>query len=110
VSKALAALHDWNRRTKGPGPHNTDPHFQYHTTVLRELLTRLEIVLADEGVDEETALRVIRGMIYGSPHASDAVLRAAQQQQITELVQHQTTVTVAPGITPEDYIKRWLQP
>jgi hypothetical protein len=63
-----------------------DAAFQYQVTVLRELVLRLEGVLEDEGVPAETRERVIRCMVYGTPSAADAELRAEQQEEMAGLL------------------------
>jgi hypothetical protein len=100
MSIARAAIHDWERRTARPGPHNNDAHFQYQTFVLQDLVDRLEIIMDDEGIPEEKIRRVIRCMLYGSPHPADALVREEQQKQITELLMTRppAPISVSQGI------------
>lgn len=109
MSFAVSAIHEWERRTRRPGPQHNDPWYQYQKDALRDLLIRLEAVLEDEEVPEETARRVIRCMLYGSPHASDAVLRVHQQEQIAQVLQNRPTSVLVrdPSSLPED-VKDWL--
>lgn len=105
MSIARSAIHDWERRTRRPGAHHNDPHFQHHNHVLREILERLEIVLEDEGVPEDTIRRAIRCMLYGSPHTSDAELRQEQQKLLAEVLQNRPVIT---GLALPDDVKDWL--
>jgi hypothetical protein len=68
----------------------------YQRTVLRDLLTRLEVVLADEGVDPATVVRVIRCMLYGSPSEANARLRMAHDQRLMELARRVAPMPIDP--------------
>ena len=73
-------------RTGRPGPGQLDAAYQYETAVMIEMLDRLEAILDDEGVPRETAERVIRCMIYGSPSPAAAQMRMDQQEQMADLL------------------------
>lgn len=73
-------------RTGRPGPGQLDGAYQYETAVMIEMLDRLEAILDDEGVPRETAERVIRCMIYGSPSPAAAQMRMNQQEEMADLL------------------------
>jgi hypothetical protein len=63
---------------------------QLQVTMLRELLSVLEVVLADELVPRGVALRVLRGLIYGGrPHISDEEYRMTRTREMTEMLMRQ---------------------
>jgi hypothetical protein len=65
-----------------------DAWYQYQLEMLRTMLTRMQIVLEDEGVPEEMIRSVIRCLIYGSPDPSEAIIRQNYEQQAKDLLQH----------------------
>lgn len=73
-------------RTSRPGPGHLDGAYQYETAVMIEMLDRLEAILDDEDVPRETAERVIRCMIYGSPSPAAAQMRMDQQERMADLL------------------------
>ena len=80
---------DHFQRTGQPRAGAFDGAYQYQVTVLRDLLTRLEVILDDEGVPRDTAKRVIRCMLYGMPSQADAELRMRQTEEMTKLLMEQ---------------------
>ena len=85
MSYASHLMEDYFRRTGRPGAMALDAAYQYQTTVLRDLLERLEVILDDEHVPVVVIQRVLRCMLYGSPSVVDAELRMQQAEQITQL-------------------------
>lgn len=86
MSYAGQIMEDYFRRTGRAGTAALDAAYQYQVTVLRDLLDRLEVILADEGVPGEVARRVIRCMLYGSPSVADAQLRMEQEERMKDLL------------------------
>lgn len=86
MSSAYQIIEDYFRRTGQPRDGALDAAFMYQRTVLRDLLARLETILADEGVEHAVAERVIRCMLYGAPSPADAGLRMQQQELMTEML------------------------
>lgn len=86
MSYAGQIMEDYFRRTGRPGAMALDAAYQYQTTVLRDLLERLEVILDDEHVPEVVIQRVLRCMLYGSPSVADAELRVEQAKQIQDLL------------------------
>jgi hypothetical protein len=87
VTRAHHIIEDYFRRTGQPRGSSLDGVYQYELAVLREMLTRLETILEDEGVARETVERVIRCMLYGAPSPADAELRMRQQERMAEMLQ-----------------------
>jgi hypothetical protein len=85
VTSAHHIIEDYFRRTGQPRGSSLDGVYQYELAVLREMLTRLEVILTDEGVAPETVERVIRCMLYGTPSPADAELRMRQQERMVEM-------------------------
>jgi hypothetical protein len=54
----------------------------YEWAVLRDMLSRLEVVLDDEGVPRDVAVRVIRCMLYGSPSPAAAEERMRREAEM----------------------------
>ena len=70
MSLARHLTEQYLRRTRQPGDNALDAPWQFQHAVLRDMLTRLEVILEDEGVAPETIERVIRCMLYGAPSPS----------------------------------------
>jgi hypothetical protein len=94
VSDARHLIEGYFRRTGQPRDSALDGVYMYEMTVLREMLHRLEAILEDEGVPQETAERVIRCMIYGAPSPAGAELRMRQQEQMTEMLSRRPPLPV----------------
>lgn len=86
MSDAHRIIEDYFRRTGVPRDSALDGVYMYEMTMLREVLSRLEAILEDEGVPPETAERVIRCLLYGAPSRADAELRMQQQEQMIEML------------------------
>jgi hypothetical protein len=81
-----ALVEDYFRLKGQPGPAQRDPWYQYEVTLLTDMLSRLEVILDDEGVDRGTARRVIRCMLYGAPSPAAAEQRMRQEQEMIKLL------------------------
>jgi hypothetical protein len=78
-------------------PATMDGVWQFEHAVLRDMLSRLEVILDDEGVPRETAERVIRCVLYGSPSPAVAELRMRERERTIELLER---LPPAPVIFP----------
>jgi hypothetical protein len=78
MSQARHLAEEYYRRTMHPGPHNDDPWYHAHMVLLRDILTHLEVVLEDEEIPPGKVTRILRSLLYGSPHPADAVIRQQQ--------------------------------
>jgi hypothetical protein len=94
VSYASDITADYFRRTGQPGDQSLDAAYQYEVTVLRDMLARLEVILADEGVSQETAERVIRCMLYGSPSRAASEARMRQDAEMVKLLERMPRLPV----------------
>jgi hypothetical protein len=83
LSLAYALTESYLRRTGKPRD-GLDAHYQYQWTVLRDLLSRLEVILDDEGIDREQAERILRCLLYGSPSVADAEDRIEITERLKE--------------------------
>lgn len=103
MSLARALTESYLRRTGKPRD-GLDAHYHYQWTVLRDLMSRLEVILDDEGIDREQAGRILRCLLYGSPSPVDAELRMKQDEQLKEaLAQAPRTLGTFPkglGLPP----------
>jgi hypothetical protein len=86
VSYSGHLMKSYLHRSGQPGPGQKDAGYQYEWAVLRDLLGRLEVILDDEGIPPDKAERVMRCLLYGSPHAPDADLRMEQQAEMVKLL------------------------
>ena len=86
MSYAAGIVRDYFRRTGQPGDMSLDACYQYEMTVLRDMLSRLEVILDDEGVPHEVAERVIRCMLYGSPSPAAAGERMRREAEMVKLL------------------------
>jgi hypothetical protein len=86
VSYSGRLVEDHFRRAGRPRDGQLDAAYQYQLSVLRDILSRLEVILEDEGVPQETAERVIRCMIYGAPSPADAEYRMRQQDEMVRML------------------------
>lgn len=86
MSYAHQLVHDYFRRTGRPGDQALDAAYQFEMAVLRDMLDRLELILDDEGVPRDVAMRVIRCLLYGAPSPAAAELRMQQERQIVDLM------------------------
>jgi hypothetical protein len=68
-----------------------DPAYRMHMQVMRDWLHQLGIVLEDEGVPDELAERIIRGVLYGSPNVADAEQRLLDREKMMQLVKQQAS-------------------
>lgn len=83
---AAEIVRDYFRRTGQPADQGLDACYQYETTVLRDMLSRLEVILDDEGVPREVAMRVIRCMVYGAPSPAAAEERMRREAEMVKLL------------------------
>ncbi len=84
-------------RLGNPGAARTDPYFQYHLTLLRNLLTIVEISLEDQGVDPEIARKVIRHVVFGGyPESADIVVRREHEAEMRRLIENFPLRTQVP--------------
>lgn len=105
MSLASRLPEDYQRRTGVPRDLALDGHYAYQWAVLRDLLSRLEVILDDEGIPRETAERVLRCLLYGSPSPADAEQRMRQQDEMVKLLSEQpVTVTVHPDRIHQDAV------
>jgi len=86
VGYAAEIIRDYFRRTGQPGDQRLDACYQYEMTVLRDMLSRLEVILDDEGVPREVAIRVIRCMVYGSPSPAAAEERMRREAEMVKIL------------------------
>ena len=77
---------DYFRRRDVPPDTSLDGLYQYEITLLRDMLDRLEVILDDEGVPREIAVRVIRCMLYGSPSPAAAEERMRRDAEMVKLL------------------------
>lgn len=95
---AADLIASYYRRTGQPNDQALDSYYEYEMSVLREMLSRLEVILADEGVNRATAERVIRCMLYGSPSRSAAETRMRMDAEMVKLLKDgPVTVSVPFG-------------
>lgn len=85
-SYAHQIVSDYFRRRNVPPDSHLDGLYQYEMTLLRDMLDRLEVILDDEGVPREIAMRVIRCMLYGSPSPAAAEERMRREKEVAEQV------------------------
>jgi hypothetical protein len=99
MSYADHVMRDFARRTARPGDIQMDGAYQFETAVLRDMLTRLEVILEDEGVDRGTCERVIRCMLYGAPSPAAVDLRMRQADEMAEMLRRMPPLPVhIPGL------------
>jgi len=87
VGYANALIEDYFRRLGHPRDSAMDAVWQFEHIMLRDMLSRLEVILEDEGVEPATAERVIRCMLYGSPSPAVAELRMRQADEQVKLLE-----------------------
>ena len=86
MTHAGRLVEEYFERKGQPRASALDAAYQFEMTVLRDMLSRLEVILEDEGVSRETIERVIRCMLYGSPSLADAELRMQQDAEMVKLL------------------------
>jgi len=84
VSYATEAIRAYSARTGRPGDNALDACYMYEWAVLRDTLSRLEVILDDEGVPREVAVRVIRCMLYGAPSPAAAEERMRREAEMVK--------------------------
>ena len=95
MSYAAEAVRSYLWRAGVPRETRLDAAYQYEWTVLRDMLSRLEVILDDEGVPRETAERVIRCMLYGSPSPAGAEERMRREAEMVKILREQPPVPFA---------------
>jgi hypothetical protein len=108
VSYAAEAVRRYLGRTGAPHVTGLDAAYQYEWTVLRDMLGRLEVILDDEGVPRETAERVIRCMLYGSPSPAAAEERMRREAEVVKMLNDRPPIpfempadaAAKPGLPP----------
>ena len=109
MSYARQIIEDYFRRTGQPADNALDAAFMYQRSVLRDLLERLDAILADEGVPPATAAHVIRCMLYGSPSVADAELRMEQDKRMVEMAARMPPLPINPKTLGMPAERRWGQ-
>jgi Mn-dependent DtxR family transcriptional regulator len=98
---ASALVESYFRRVGYPSDSAIDGVWQFEHAVLRDMLSRLEVILDDEDVDRPTAERIIRCLLYGSPSPAVAELRERETKRTIELMQRlPPTPVFFPGPGP----------
>jgi hypothetical protein len=92
MSYAAEAVRRYLGRTGAPREMGLDAAYQYEWTVLRDMLSRLEVILDDEGVPRETAERVIRCVLYGSPSPGAAEERMRREADVVKLLNERPAI------------------
>jgi hypothetical protein len=92
---ASEMVHDYFRRMGQPGDMSLDAYYQYEMALLRDMLTRLEVILADEDVPLDAAARVIRCMLYGAPTRAGAEQRMRRDAEMVKLL-NSHTISIVP--------------
>ena len=82
-------VESYQQRTGQPRDRHRDAAYSYQWAVLRDMLARLEVILDDEGVPRETAERVLRCLLYGSPSVVDADDRMERDAELKKLLTEQ---------------------
>jgi hypothetical protein len=109
MSYAHQIVADYFRRRNVPPDGHLDGLYQYEMTILRDMLDRLEVVLDDEGVPRDTATRVIRCMLYGSPSPAAAEERMRRENEIAEQLSR-TPPAIHFGEVPADVLEKLGMP
>ncbi len=86
MSLSSQLVESYLRRSGQPRDGERDACYAYEMAVLRDMLARLEVILDDEGVPREIAVRVMRCLLYGAPSAADAEQRMKQQDELLKLL------------------------
>jgi hypothetical protein len=94
MSYADGIIEDYFRRAGHPHDQAMDATWQFERALLRDMLTRLEVILEDEGVDRTTAGRVIRCMLYGSPSPAAAEMRMREAERTMDLLRRLPPVPI----------------
>ena len=113
MSFAAEAVRAYFERTGRPGDLGLDPLYQYEMTVLRDTLGRLELILDDEGVDQATAERVSRCMLYGAPSPAAAEERMRREAATIDMLKRTCSPIVhidGDAIHPDTRKKLGLPP
>ena len=92
MSYAAEAVRRYLGRTGTPHTSGLDAAYQYEWTILRDMLSRLEVILDDEGVPRETAERVIRCMLYGSPSPGAAEERMRCEAEVVKMLNERPAI------------------
>lgn len=85
MSYAHHLVEDYFRRVGQPADQALDGVYQFEVAMLRDMLARLEVILADEGVAADTAARVMRCVLYGAPSPAAAQQRMRQAEEMIKL-------------------------
>jgi hypothetical protein len=73
-------------RSGGWEMFDKEPSYRMQMEVLRDWVHQLGIVLEDEGVPDELAERILRGVLYGSPNVADAEQRMRDHEAMMDLL------------------------
>jgi hypothetical protein len=69
-------LDRWLGRVSGANEAlRKDARYAAEFSFMRRMLTALDIVMEDEGIPEQTRLRIIRTLVYGAPDEAAALAR-----------------------------------
>ena len=97
MSYVAEAIRSYSERTGRPGDDALDAAYMYEWAVLRDMLSRLEVILDDEGVPREIAVRVIRAMLYGSPPPAAAEQRMRREAETAQMLAERPPVPLTVG-------------
>jgi hypothetical protein len=86
MGHAAQIIEDYFQRKGQPRASALDAAYQFEMTMLRDMLSRLEVVLEDENVHPDKVCRILRCMLYGSPSPAAAELRMRQEQETVNLL------------------------
>jgi hypothetical protein len=65
----------------------SDPTYDAQMKWLRDMVTRLAVILEDEDIPDVTATRIVRSMLYGAPTEEAADLRMRQHETMKRFME-----------------------
>jgi hypothetical protein len=81
MSRTKKIIDRWlDRIPNAATAYRTEPVYHAQLQHMLRLFEALDMVMEDEGIDEEKRTRIIRTLVYGAPDEAQALARLADQE------------------------------
>lgn len=90
INRWLTTIPDADKAYRG------DAAYYAHISMMRRMLSAMDLIMEGEGVPEETRVRVIRALICGAPDETDALTRMKEAEQLLQRLRSEPARLIVP--------------
>lgn len=90
INRWLTTIPDADKAYKG------DATYYAQISMMRRMLSAMDLVMEGEGVAEDTRVRVIRALICGAPDETEALTRMKEAEQRLQWLRSESARLIVP--------------